>query len=51
VIVKRLGIPDIFVEHGPQNLLRKRYGIDRKQIIAEARKLCEISARLSPPAE
>jgi len=51
VIVKRLGIPDIFVEHGPQNLLRKRCGIDRKQIIAEARKLCEISARLSPPAE
>ncbi len=40
VTVKRLGIPDTFVEHGPQDLLRKRYRIDQKTILAEARKLC-----------
>ena len=26
--IKRIGIPDKFVEHGPQNLLRKKYGLD-----------------------
>ncbi len=40
VTIKRLGIPDKFIEHGPQDLLREKYGIDRKKIIAEARKLC-----------
>ncbi len=40
VIVKRLGIPDKFIEHGPQDLLRGRYRINRKEIVAEARKLC-----------
>jgi 1-deoxy-D-xylulose-5-phosphate synthase len=40
IIIKRLGIPDIFVEQGPQDLLRKQCGIDRKKIIEEARKLC-----------
>ncbi|GAG35286.1 unnamed protein product, partial [marine sediment metagenome] len=40
LIIKRLGIPDKFIEHGPQDLLREKYGIDRKKIIAEARKLC-----------
>ena len=40
VRVKRLGIPDTFVEHGPQNLLREQCGIDTRQIIAEARRLC-----------
>lgn len=30
--VKRLGIPDTFVEHGPQTLLREKYGIDEKGI-------------------
>jgi 1-deoxy-D-xylulose-5-phosphate synthase len=38
--IKRLGIPDTFVEHGPQNLLREQCGIDKKKIIEEARKLC-----------
>ncbi len=32
VSVKRLGIPDLFVEHGPQSLLRARYGIDEDGI-------------------
>ncbi len=40
VKVKRLGIPDVFIEHGPQNLLRHQCGIDTEQIVAEAMKLC-----------
>lgn len=40
LIIKRLGIPDKFIEHGTQSLLREKYGIDRKEIVAEARKLC-----------
>jgi 1-deoxy-D-xylulose-5-phosphate synthase len=40
VAVKRLGIPDIFIEHGPQEMLRERCKIDTKQIILEAKKLC-----------
>ncbi len=30
--MKRLGIPDVFVEHGPQALLREKYGIDENGI-------------------
>jgi len=30
--VKRLGIPDLFVEHGSQSLLRAKYGIDENGI-------------------
>ena len=40
VKIKRLGIPDTFIEHGPQNLLREQCGIDTKEIVAEARRLC-----------
>jgi len=40
IIIKRLGIPDTFVEHGPQELLREQYGIDRKKIMEEVKKLC-----------
>jgi 1-deoxy-D-xylulose-5-phosphate synthase len=31
--MKRLGIPDVFVEHGPQALLREKYGIDENGIL------------------
>ncbi len=31
--VKRLGIPDIFLEHGPQALLREKYGVDENGIV------------------
>jgi 1-deoxy-D-xylulose-5-phosphate synthase len=41
VIVRRLGIPDSFIEHGPLDLLREQCGIDTKKILAEARALCE----------
>jgi 1-deoxy-D-xylulose-5-phosphate synthase len=40
IVIKRLGIPDTFVEHGPQDLLREQCGIDRNKIIEETRKIC-----------
>ena len=39
VHVTRLGIPDTFLEHGPQALLREKYGIDENGIINGARKM------------
>ncbi len=39
--VKRLGIPDIFVEHGPQALLREKYGIDENGIFKGAQEMFE----------
>ncbi len=35
----RLGIPDVFVEHGPQHLLRAKYGIDAAGIVDAAKTL------------
>ncbi len=43
VQVKRLGIPDLFVEHGPQALLRGKYGIDETGILRGAREIFEES--------
>jgi 1-deoxy-D-xylulose-5-phosphate synthase len=37
--VKRLGVPDLFVEHGPQSLLRAKYGIDENAIVEGAKEL------------
>jgi 1-deoxy-D-xylulose-5-phosphate synthase len=34
--VKRLGIPDVFVEHGTQDILRKKYGLDAAGILKSA---------------
>jgi hypothetical protein len=34
-----LGIPDIFLEHGPQALLREKYGIDENGIIKGVKKM------------
>jgi 1-deoxy-D-xylulose-5-phosphate synthase len=39
--VKRLGIPDCFVEHGPQPLLRAKYGIDEEGILKGAKEMVE----------
>ncbi|HUL36842.1 MAG TPA: 1-deoxy-D-xylulose-5-phosphate synthase [Thermodesulfobacteriota bacterium] len=39
--VKRLGIPDLFVEHGSQALLRGKYGIDEDGIFRGAREIHE----------
>ena len=32
VVVRRLGIPDVFVEHGSRDQLREMYGIDRQGV-------------------
>ncbi len=39
--VKRIGINDTFVEHGPQSILRKDYGIDAQAIVNTAIKMLE----------
>lgn len=39
--IKRLGIPDCFIEHGPQSLLREKYGLDEGGIFREAKTLVE----------
>jgi 1-deoxy-D-xylulose-5-phosphate synthase len=45
VAVKRLGIPDIFVEHGAQAVLRQKYELDAAGILKHAR------AILAQPAQ
>jgi 1-deoxy-D-xylulose-5-phosphate synthase len=40
VRLKRIGLPDKFVEHGPLALLREKYGLDHAGILKEARDLC-----------
>ena len=37
--VKRLGLPDRFLEHGPQRLLREMYGIDEEGIFKGAKEM------------
>jgi transketolase C-terminal domain/subunit len=36
---RRIGIPDTFVAHGSQKLLRSKYGIDIPAIVEAARQL------------
>ncbi len=38
-LLERIGIPDTFVEHGPQKILRSRYGIDASSIVNAAKRL------------
>ncbi len=40
VLIRRVGLPDKFVEHGPLALLREKYGLDTSGILKEARDLC-----------
>ena len=40
VRIKRMGLPDKFIEHGPSALLREIYGLDASGILKEARALC-----------
>ena len=39
--LNRIGIPDQFIEHGSQQFLRTKYGIDAQGIAQAARKLFE----------
>jgi 1-deoxy-D-xylulose-5-phosphate synthase len=43
VAIERIGIPDTFVEHGPQSLLRAKYGLDAAAIAKAARRLVQLS--------
>ncbi len=43
--LERIGIPDTFVEHGPQNLLRSKYGIDAEAIVETAKHLMTSSSK------
>jgi len=40
LIIKRAGLPDRFIEHGPMSLLREKNGLDRLGIAKMARELC-----------
>ncbi len=52
VEVVRLGIPDRFIEHGPQEILRAKCGIDAAAIVEAGRRLASAGrlARLHAPA-
>ncbi len=39
--LERIGIPDVFVEHGPQSMLRKNYGLDAESIAEKARNMMQ----------
>jgi 1-deoxy-D-xylulose-5-phosphate synthase len=43
VPIQRLGIPDTFVEHGPQSLLRAKYGLDARAIANAALQLLQVN--------
>lgn len=49
VIVKRLGLPDSFVEHGPVEVLKEKIGLDTKGIIQAARALLTRNGPTSNP--
>jgi len=40
VRIKRLGLPDRFVEHGPLSILKEKYGLDTNGIMKEVKELC-----------
>lgn len=42
--LERIGIPDTFVEHGPQTLLRSKYGVDAEAIVQSAKRLMAAAA-------
>ncbi len=45
--IKRLGLPDRFIEHGPQSLLRKKLGLDAEKIAEEALTLIDKKVLIS----
>jgi 1-deoxy-D-xylulose-5-phosphate synthase len=40
LLVRRMGLPDAFVEHGPIPVLKEKFGLDKIGIMKEARALC-----------
>jgi 1-deoxy-D-xylulose-5-phosphate synthase len=49
ILVKRLGIPDLFVEHGTQSLQRASYGIDEDGIFKNLMEMVE--EKWEPPVD
>ena len=43
--LERIGIADVFVEHGPQKVLRSKYGTDVPHIVGAAKRLMKIATR------
>jgi 1-deoxy-D-xylulose-5-phosphate synthase len=43
VQMERIGIADVFVEHGPQKVLRSEYGIDVPDIVRAAKRLTKVA--------
>jgi len=43
VRLKRLGLPERFIEHGPADILKRKYGLDISGIVKEARDFCRES--------
>lgn len=39
LLINRLGLPDKFIEHGPAELLKKKYGLDSAGILEAARNI------------
>jgi 1-deoxy-D-xylulose-5-phosphate synthase len=42
-VLKRVGLPDAFIEHGPQKLLRAKYEVDAAAVVNVARQLLQQS--------
>jgi 1-deoxy-D-xylulose-5-phosphate synthase len=50
VKILRIGLPDRFIEHGPQAVLRQKYGLDTDGIFASVRDFVEkTSLKAVPP--
>ena len=45
--LERLGISNTFVEHGPQQVLRSKYGLDAVAILETAKRMMNSSPRLT----
>jgi 1-deoxy-D-xylulose-5-phosphate synthase len=48
VYVRRIGIPDRFIEHGAASVLRMKYGLDSQGIAAAARELMHCRSAAGP---
>ena len=51
VRIKRLGLPDRFIEHGPVAILKEKVGLDKTGIMNEARELCRDISQSGDPKE
>jgi 1-deoxy-D-xylulose-5-phosphate synthase len=42
-LVTRIGLPDMFIEHGSQSILRTKYGLDVDGIVRAAQQMLSLS--------